>query len=447
MTNPLPRGWTLALVDDVTSDVRSGFASGNKNVHGGISQLRMNNIGVGGELVLDIVRSVPPDLAKPNYSLNPGDVLVCTTNSTKLVGKCAFFDLMDRYVFSNHLTRLRPVPQLVDGKFLRWNLWVLWQSGFFDEKCKNWVNQSTLPKEDLLNTPVLIPPLNEQLRIVTKLEKLLDKVNSCQKRLAKVTILVKRFRQAVLAAACSGRLTADWREERDSEYEWPIRRLSEVGDITGGVTKNAKRQQMTLQMPYLRVANVYENRLKLNEVLKIGVTVHEWERTRLVKDDLLFVEGNGSLDQIGRVALWDGSIAKCVHQNHIIKFRASRDAIPKYVLLQMMGPEGRSQLIEKASSSAGLNTLSISKISEVNLPLPLLAEQQEIVRRVDELFALADQVEARYAKAKQYVDGLKQSILAKAFRGELVLQDPNEEPGTLLIERIREARGTKPRLP
>src|SRR5208282_204889 len=127
------------------------------------------------------------------------------------------------------------------------------------------------------DTEVLIAPLNEQHRIVAKLEKLLDKVDSCQKRLSKIPILLKRFRQAVLAAACSGRLTADWREGRDSEYEWPIRRLSEVGDITGGVTKNAKRQQMTLQMPYLRVANVYENRLKLDEVLKIGVTVHEWE--------------------------------------------------------------------------------------------------------------------------------------------------------------------------
>jgi type I restriction enzyme S subunit len=77
------------------------------------------------------------------------------------------------------------------------------------------------------------------------------------------------------------------------------------------------------------------------------------------------------------------------------------------------------------------------------IAVPPLAEQQEIVRRVEELCALADQIEARYAKAKQYVDSLKQSILAKAFRGELVPQDPNDEPATVLIERIREARGTK----
>jgi type I restriction enzyme, S subunit len=118
MTSSLPQGWTVAPIDEVSHDVRSGFASGNKNAHGGVSHLRMNNIGVGGELVLDIIRAVPPNLAKPNYILEPGDVIVCTTNSTKLVGKCAFFDLVGRYVFSNHLTRLRPVSRLVDGKFL-----------------------------------------------------------------------------------------------------------------------------------------------------------------------------------------------------------------------------------------------------------------------------------------------------------------------------------------
>ena len=75
--------------------------------------------------------------------------------------------------------------------------------------------------------------------------------------------------------------------------------------------------------------------------------------------------------------------------------------------------------------------------------LPPLDEQKEIVRRVDELFALAHQVEARYAKAKQYVNSLKQSMLAKAFRGELVPQDPNDEPATVLLERIREARANQ----
>jgi type I restriction enzyme S subunit len=211
------------------------------------------------------------------------------------------------------------------------------------------------------------------------------------------------------------------------------------------VTKNAKRQTLRLQVPYLRVANVYENRLELGEVLQIGVTPQEFERTQLVKDDLLFVEGNGSLDQIGRVALWDGSVARCVHQNHLIKFRAGKDLVPAYVLLQMMAPEGRSQLMEKATSSAGLNTLSISKISAVNLPVPSLAEQEEIVRRVESFFSLADRIEARFAEGRKRVNGITQAILGKAFSGELVptefelakAEGRSFESAEELLERIR----------
>src|SRR5262245_6195945 len=103
MNNELPQGWATAPVSEVIEDFQPGFASGEKNVEDGVAHLRMNNIGLSGELVLDLVRTVPMKLAKPHHDLRRGDVLVCTTNSGKLVGKCAYFDLPGRYAFSNHL--------------------------------------------------------------------------------------------------------------------------------------------------------------------------------------------------------------------------------------------------------------------------------------------------------------------------------------------------------
>jgi hypothetical protein len=99
----------------------------------------MNNIGLDGELVLTLVRSVPETLARPHYDLRPGDVLVCTTNSAALVGKCAFFDLIGRYTFSNHLTRLRANPEEIDGRYLRWYLWLhtVAQSGCVCFHCRS----------------------------------------------------------------------------------------------------------------------------------------------------------------------------------------------------------------------------------------------------------------------------------------------------------------------
>jgi type I restriction enzyme S subunit len=274
--------------------------------------------------------------------------------------------------------------------------------------------------QTLQDFELAVPPVVEQQRIVEKLNTLLAKVDASQERLVKISTLLKRFRQSVLAAACSGHLTADWRDITGQSEDWPIRKLSELGRVTGGITKHSSRERMPLQVPYLRVANVYENRLVLEQVLQIGVTEKEFERTRLMKGDLLFVEGNGSLDQIGRVALWDGSIARCVHQNHLIKFRSDNRVLAVYVLLQMMAPKGRSQLVEKATSSAGLNTLSISKISDVNLPVPSLVEQREIVRRVEVLFGLADQIESRFEKARLQIEKLKPTLLSRAFRGQLV---------------------------
>ncbi|MBV6518106.1 MAG: hypothetical protein DCC43_12295 [Candidatus Brocadia sp.] len=285
-----------------------------------------------------------------------------------------------------------------------------------------------------------IAPLNEQRRIVAKLERLLHRVDACKERLEKIPAILKRFRQSVLAAACTGKLTEDWRKKHNIADDRCDLSLQDVGIVSGGITKNSKRKQLPLQVPYLRVANVYENELRLEDMRNIGVTQTEFERTLLHKDDLLIVEGNGSIEQIGRVALWNGSIHPCLHQNHLIKFRVSKKTISRYVLFWLMSPIGRELLVEAAVSTAGLHSLSISKIGKLPIKIPPLPEQHEIVRRVDALFKKADEIEARYKKAKAFVDKLSQSILAKAFRGELVPQDPNDEPASELLKRVKEER-------
>src|SRR5215475_13787004 len=100
-----------------------------------------------------------------------------------------------------------------------------------------------------------------------------------------------------------------------------------------------------------------------------------------------------------------------------------------------------------ASTTTGLHTLSISKVSALPIQLPSSQEQNEIVRRVEALFTYADRLEARYTAARAQVERLTPALLAKAFRGELVPQDPNDEPASVLLERIRASRaavGEKP---
>lgn len=327
--------------------------------------------------------------------------------------------------------------------------------------------------------PFVLAPHAEQTRIADKLDAVLARVDACRDRLDHIPAILKRFRQSVLAAATSGKLTEDWRADqvarmqpqaesantaRDSAQlrnavtavtnstsldrgdEWHVTSLGQCGTVSGGLTKNARRETLALKKPYLRVANVYANCLDLADVSDIGLTEAEHAKTRLVAGDLLIVEGNGSLDQLGRVAMWNDELRDCVHQNHLIRWRTA-GPLPKFVLYWLMSPRGRSDLMDLASTTTGLHTLSISKVSAVPVELPSVQEQTEIVRRVEALFAYADRLEARYAAARAQVEKLTPATLAKAFRGELVAQDPNDEPASELLARIAAERATNAAAP
>lgn len=350
-----PQGWVTVPVQDVIEDFQSGFASGEKAVEGGIAHLRMNNIGLSGELVLDLVRTVPEKLAKPRHDLRPGDVLVCTTNSGALVGKCAYFDLEGRYAFSNHLTRLRPKSAVIEGHFLRWSLWLLWKKGVFNEKCKHWVNQSTIPKEALLETGLIIPPLPEQRRIVARLEKLLAKVDACQKRLAKIPILLKRFRQSILAAACSGRLTADWREQnpacdsdnKDQNSDLPNSWKSvEFGQLISDGPQNGLYKPASFYGEgtlIVRIDAFYDGKIAAwNELKRLRLT--KAERTQFaIRDDDILINRVNSPKFLGKSALVRGLNEPCVYESNMMRLRLDPSRVrPTYAILYLKSLVGMS---------------------------------------------------------------------------------------------------------
>lgn len=170
--------------------------------------------------------------------------------------------------------------------------------------------------------------------------------------------------------------------------DWDELHIDALADVQGGLTKNKTREQYKLHLPYLRVANVLQGKLDLSEMLSIGLTEAERKKTLLRTGDLLFVEGNGSQEQIGRSAIWDGSISPCVHQNHLIRARFNERILPVFALEYFSSPAGRKQIAEKAVSTSGLFTLSTGKIKSLKIPVPPLPFQQEFadfVARIDKL--------------------------------------------------------------
>ena len=201
---------------------------------------------------------------------------------------------------------------------------------------------------------------------------------------------------------------------------WVWATVGQLGEVSGGITKNRKRTRLPIQLPYLRVANVYANELRLDDVARIGVEEQEIPKALLQKGDLLVVEGNGSIEQIGRVAIWDGRIEPCLHQNHIIKVRFVLPEVGHYTLHWLLSQEGRAQIMRVASSTSGLYTLSLSKVERLPVPLPPLAEQRRIVAEVERRLSVAREAEKAVEANLKRIARLRQAILKRAFEGRLV---------------------------
>ncbi len=332
--------------------------------------------------------------------------------------------------------------------------------------------QSNISQTLIKQFPFVVAPLPEQHRIVEAIESYFTRLDDAVATLERVQRNLKRYRASVLKAAVEGRLVpteAELARAEGRDYEsalvlvepiarterhaednlpevpegWRWSSIGEVGDVSGGLTQNAKRNQLPNQLPFLRVANVYANELRLEQVNTIGVLDSEIDRVRLERGDLLVVEGNGSLDQIGRVAIWDGSIDPCLHQNHLIKVRLGATTLSQWALLWLLSPRGRRTIEQAASSTSGLHTLSLSKIARMPIPIPPIAEQSRIVAEVNRLLTISDAAETDSRLSITRCARLRQSILKWAFEGRLVDQEPSDESASVLLERIRAQRAER----
>ncbi|MCC6630385.1 MAG: restriction endonuclease subunit S [Chloroflexi bacterium] len=264
--------------------------------------------------------------------------------------------------------------------------------------------------KDSLHREIVLPDLKKQCEIVAELEKQFSRLDEAVANLKRVKANLRRQRATILRAAVEGTLLDDERRA-----EWVDATIGDVGQVISGLTKNPKREGLPRKLPYLRVANVYANELRLDQIEYIGVADQELDKLLLRQGDLLVVEGNGSPDQIGRAALWDGSIENCVHQNHLIKVRFGDRLTPQWALTWLLSPCGRHEIEQVSSSTSGLHTLSTGKVGRLPISVPPVSEQQRIVAEVDRRLSIVREVEAEVDANLKRAQALRQAVLAKAF--------------------------------
>ena len=296
----------------------------------------------------------------------------------------------------------------------------------------------------LRDLDVPLAPLNEQRRIADKLDRILAKVDACRERCDRIPLLLKRFRQSVLAAATSGQLTEDWREEQMSNLiEWPYSTTKELCEwITKGTTPSKDRMYERYgDVPYIKVYNLcFDGTLdfSVNPVF-IDKETHEvtLKRSKVFPGDVLM---NIVGPPLGKVSIVPELYPEWNINQAIALFRVRDRIYNKFLAYVLMSDKTLSDVTNKAKATAGQFNLTLEICREILVPVPSLEEQAEIVRRVETLFAYADRLEAQYQRARVHIDRLTPALLDKAFRGKLVPQDSKDEPASVLLARLQAGR-------
>lgn len=333
--------------------------------------------------------------------LKKGDILVSRLGSP--LGKACIFPFEGKYITAVDIAIIRIVNPNINRKYVMH----LINSFEFRTKIASYQTGTTrkrISRKNLAKITFTLPSLSEQERIVEKIEELFSDLDNAVETLNATKAQLEVYRQAVYSSVYN-----------DNN----VRPITDFFEVTGGLTKNSKRNSLPQKMPYLRVANVYFNRLDLSEIKEIGVNEAEIEKCLLKKNDLLFVEGNGSKSQIGRVAIWDGSIENCLHQNHLIKARPLGNMIPSYALFYLISGGGRRQINEVSKSTSGLYTLSTNKVRELMIPYCDYEKQQQSVGEIESRLSVCKSIEETVNTALQQASAMHQSILKQAFEGRL----------------------------
>jgi type I restriction enzyme S subunit len=254
-------------------------------------------------------------------------------------------------------------------------------------------------------------------------EELLARVNTTKERLSKASIILKRFRQSVLAAACSGRLTAAWREANSVHDDFVQTTVEEIVEYLGGFAYKSKTFLKRGVHQVIRIGNVRPISLilKASPAFISEHMAQQTERFKLLPDDIVIsMTGTKYKKDYGYAAIVGDSDGNLFLNQRVARLRCGDRTLPKYLLYWLQTDTFRDFFFAGETGNVNQGNVGADGIRKAAIELPPLCEQHEIVRRVEAMFKLADAVEKRVGAAKVRAEKLTQAVLAKAFRGELV---------------------------
>ena len=485
MIDQLPVTWITITLNDISYVVRGitfpAFAKEEIHTPNNVCCLRTSNIQR--EIEWDDVYFIDRKYVKrDDQFVQTGDVLMSMANSYALVGKVAIAsNVPSPTAFGAFLAAIRPTL-IVDGKYLFHLLRTNRIQSELREGSTQTTNIANISVSRLSGIEIPLAPLNEQKRIADKLDAVLARVDACRDRLDRIPTILKRFRLSVLAAAVTGVLTEEWRQLNPHlidaeqlansvhfEHEesgghksgnaaaptedvhdvsidmfpsgWQILTLRDAvkpnRPITYGILKPGP--ELEKGVPYIRVADFPGEKLNLSTIRNTSPKIDEnFKRSRLLPGDLLLsIRGT-----VGRIIEIPAELENANITQDTARLTIQPNINRLYVLWFLRSSIAQDRM-KKATKGVAVRGINIGDVRALQLPLPSRSEQDEIVRRLESLFAYADRLEARYKIARTQVEKLTPSLLAKAFRGKLVPQDPTDEPASELLARIAASKSAE----
>ena len=391
---------------------------------------------------------------------------------------------------NQHIFRVEVEERVVTKSFLHYTLKHA-LAGLYKKAHGSGMVHVTKAKFD--NHPVSLPPINEQKRIVSKIDELFSRIDEGERALERVSKLIERYRQSVLRDAVTGELTRDWRERNKDKLEtgqallvyilkthreaweqtelgimkakgikptndswkqkytepgdaatdflgelpdgWQRVRIDAVGHVQLGRQRSPAHHSGDHMRPYLRVANVYEERIDVTDVMEMNFTPDEYKIYALQRGDILLNEGQ-SKELVGRPAMYMDELPGACFTNTLVRFRATSALLPQFALIVFLHYMKSGYFRKVSKITTNIAHLGAGRFAEMSFPVPSLSEQREIVERIEEQSSSQAHLKSELGEQGKRVISLRQSVLKSAFSGALIPHDPTDEPAAALLKRI-----------
>jgi type I restriction enzyme S subunit len=484
MTGPvqknLPSGWMMTTLGILCERPQYGWTTSATIEGSGAKLLRSTDISRG-TVDWDTVpfcESLPPVIEK--YQLHAGDIVITRTGAG--VGNSLLLDECPLAVFASYLIRFRP-QAAVSAKYVAYFLKSPSYKNLVSFKSAG-IAQPNVNANKLASLEIPVAPRETQDAIVAEIEKQFTRLDAAVAALKRVQANLKRYRASVLKAACEGRLVpteADLARRENRSYEpasvllgrilperrsrrevsyvlspqqvsdlprlpegWIWTTTVQVGQIQLGRQRAPQHHTGPHMRPYLRVANVFEDRIDTTDVLRMNFSPAEFATYGLKFGDILLNEGQ-SLELVGRPAMYRNEVPGACFQNTLIRFTVYSGLEPRYALAVFLAYLHNKRFQKAARWTVNIAHLGAERLSSIEFPLPPIAEQGRIADEIERRLTMIAEIETEVKTALVRAQRLRQSTLKMAFEGRLMPQEATDEPASLLLERIRAEREVESR--